>query len=72
MFGRKTENSLCVHLLLVQVIYLFVKFYLSPFTCALWGRGFLPCRGFGLHYPMLLTILGPGSAAGPKQEFQAS
>ncbi|KAH8506628.1 hypothetical protein H0E87_013435 [Populus deltoides] len=72
MFGRKTENSLCVHLLLVQVIYLFVKFYLSPFTCALWGRGFLPRRGFGLHYPMLLTILGPGSAAGPKQEFQAS
>ncbi|KAJ6921775.1 hypothetical protein NC652_015652 [Populus alba x Populus x berolinensis] len=72
MFGRKTENSLCMHLLLVQVIYLFVKFYLSPFTCALWGRGFLPRRGFGLHYPMLLTILGPGSAAGPKQEFQAS
>ena len=72
MFGRKTENSLCVHLLLVQVIYLFVKFYLSPFTCALWGRGFLPRQGFGLHYPMLPTILGPGSVAGPKQEFQAS
>ncbi|KAI5560349.1 hypothetical protein BDE02_16G041400 [Populus trichocarpa] len=72
MFGRKSENSLCVHLLLVQVIYFCVKFSLLLLMHCGEGAFSLVDAGFGLHCPMLLTILGPVSTTGRKQEFQAT